>query len=299
VLGDHLRGALEERFAEISVVVCHSGDLRNLDGAKMPRPGNLVNAQIEDPRHLEVACHPGRAMRQPIFHPAIEGLRGLSVLAVMLFHTGAPLVGGGFLGVSTFFTLSGFLITGLLVAEREGSGHIRLGGFWGRRLRRLMPAALAGLALILALGSQFGDAAQRERLGDDGLAALLYVANWQLIATDSAYDDLMGSPSWVQHFWSLAIEEQYYAAFPLAAAALLAWRRRWPLALLLTLGCVGSWSWLSWLSTQPVPTERLYYGTDTRVAELLIGGLLALALSGRSPSPGVARPVTGSPRDLT
>ena len=127
------------------------------------------------------------------FQPALEGLRGLAVLAVLLFHAEVPGLGGGFLGVSTFFTLSGFLITGLLVAEREHEGHVRLRAFWARRFRRLMPAAFLGLLFILVLGSTFGDFPQHQRLRFDGLASLFYLANWWMIYTGAAYADLMGS----------------------------------------------------------------------------------------------------------
>ena len=220
-------------------------------------------------------------MRHLPFQPALEGLRGLAVLAVLLFHAEIPGVGGGFLGVSTFFTLSGFLITGLVTAEREHEGRIHLRAFWGRRFRRLMPAALVGLAAIVALGSTFGDFPQHDRLRADGLAALLYVANWWLILSGAAYADLMGSPSFVQHFWSLAIEEQYYAVFPVVATALLARGGRRPLAVALGIGTLVSWAWMLELSDSTASTARIYYGTDTRCGELLVGGVLALVLSGR------------------
>ena len=175
-------------------------------------------------------------MRRLPFLPALEGLRGVAVLVVLLFHAEVPGVGGGFLGVSTFFTLSGFLITRLLTAEGERDGRIGLRAFWGRRFRRLMPAALVGLAAIALLASLFGDYTQLQRLREDGIAALLYFANWWLIISGAAYDDLMGSPSFIQHFWSLAIEEQYYAVFPLVAAVLLARGGRRPLAIVLPTG---------------------------------------------------------------
>jgi len=227
-------------------------------------------------------------MRLP-FQPALEGLRAFAVLPVLLFHAEVPGFGGGFLGVSTFFTLSGFLITGLLVAEWESRSRISLPNFWERRFRRLMPAALAGLVLAMTLGAVFGDTVQRERLGDDALTSLLYVSNWHFILTGAAYDDLMGSPSLVQHFWSLSIEEQYYALAPLVAALLLGVGGRRTLSGVIGLVTVGSWLWLAWLNGQDVTTARLYYGTDTRCGELLVGGVLAALLSGRSPGPGLAR----------
>ena len=228
-------------------------------------------------------------MRHLPFQPALEGLRGLAVLAVLLFHAEVPGAGGGFLGVSTFFTLSGFLITGLLTAEREHEDRIRLRAFWGRRFRRLMPAALVGLATIVVLGSSFGDFSQHERLRIDGLSALLYSANWWLIFSGGAYADLMGSPSFIQHFWSLAIEEQYYAVFPLVAAVLLARGGRRPLGVVLAIGTLASWIWMFDLGASTATTARIYYGTDTRCGELLVGGVLALVLSGRSVSTRAGR----------
>ena len=99
-------------------------------------------------------------MSTRVFHPGLEGLRGISVLAVLLFHADLGLLPGGFLGVSTFFTLSGFLITGLLVDEYERTGGVRLGAFWGRRLRRLLPASLTALLVIGLLGPLFADGKQ-------------------------------------------------------------------------------------------------------------------------------------------
>jgi peptidoglycan/LPS O-acetylase OafA/YrhL len=111
------------------------------------------------------------------FLPGLEGLRGLAVLVLLLFHDGFVWMQGGFLGVSTFFTLSGFLITGLLVSEFERTGRIDLPGFWGRRFRRLMPAALLTLLGVAIFGHLGADATQHERLLGDGLSALFYVAN--------------------------------------------------------------------------------------------------------------------------
>ena len=111
--------------------------------------------------------------------PALDGLRGLAVIGAILFHGGFTWARGGFLGVSTFFVLSGFLITNLLVREWDNGGTIRLGRFWIRRLRRLLPAALLALALVALLWWQLGTAEQLAKLRWDMLAALAYVANWR------------------------------------------------------------------------------------------------------------------------
>jgi peptidoglycan/LPS O-acetylase OafA/YrhL len=214
------------------------------------------------------------------FQPGLEGLRGIAVVVVLLFHDGFAWMSGGFLGVSTFFTLSGFLITGLLYSEFLRTGRIDLLKFWGRRFRRLMPAAFLTLAGIALFGRLAADATQQERLLGDGLSALFYVENWWLIASDAGYADLIGSPSPLQHFWSLAIEEQYYAIYPvvmLAGLALAGISRR-TLALGLLLMMASAWAWMAWLAGTNVPTARIYFGSDTRSAELLAGGVLALVL---------------------
>lgn len=219
-----------------------------------------------------------------VFHPGLEGLRGASVLAVLIFHARPDWLPGGFLGVSSFFTLSGFLITGLLVAEWDRTQNLSLLAFWGRRLRRLLPASLLALfGIALAFGMR-GDPVELQRLFGDGLSALFYVSNWWLIGTGAAYDDLMGSPSTVQHFWSLSIEEQYYFAYPIIAYAIfrLTSGSTKVFAGILVVASLSSFVWMSWLSTSDVSTARLYYGTDTRAAELLAGGLLAIVLAKRS-----------------
>src|SRR3954453_3626318 len=112
--------------------------------------------------------------RLPYF-PGLDGLRGLAVIAVLFFHGGFSWAVGGYLGVSTFFTLSGFLITSLLLAERTTTRRVNLRAFWGRRLRRLMPASFAALVVVLAFGWIAASAAQQRNLGGDVTAALLYV----------------------------------------------------------------------------------------------------------------------------
>ncbi|MFI5054256.1 MAG: acyltransferase family protein, partial [Acidimicrobiia bacterium] len=208
--------------------------------------------------------------------PGLDGLRGFAVVAVLAFHGGFSWAIGGYLGVSLFFTLSGFLICRLLVAERATTGRIRLGRFWDRRFRRLAPAAMAALALIVVFGFTVATPSQRYNLGGDIRAALAYLANWHLYFGGQSYAAIFTDPSPVQHFWSLAIEEQFYLVFPLVVAATLAvfrGSRRALSAVLLALAC-GSFA----LQLAFTNHDRAYYGTDTRALELLAGALLALAL---------------------
>ena len=143
---------------------------------------------------------------------ALDGLRGIAVLLVVAYHFSPQHLPGGFLGVDVFFVLSGFLITSLLVTERDSSGHIGLRAFWIRRARRLFPALLL---LIIAVGIYsllFASPLAVRSIRDDGLASLFYVANWRFVYSGQSYiEQFVGvGPSPFRHTWSLAIEEQYY-----------------------------------------------------------------------------------------
>jgi peptidoglycan/LPS O-acetylase OafA/YrhL/lysophospholipase L1-like esterase len=218
----------------------------------------------------------------PIAHlPGLDGVRGLAVIGVLLFHGGFVWAKGGFLGVSTFFTLSGFLITNLLVREFEGSSSLDLVRFWGRRLRRLMPAALAAIALIGLVWWRIGTPEQLGSLRFDMLSSLGYVANWRLWTSGISYGSLFSQPTPFQHFWSLAIEEQFYLVFPIVVLACMRIGSRRLLTWVCAICAVISIT-LMWL--QRSDFDRIYYGTDTRVAELLFGVMLALWWSQRDRS---------------
>ena len=224
--------------------------------------------------------------------PALDGLRGLAVAGVVAFHAGFGWATGGFLGVSTFFTLSGFLITSLLLAERSGTGRIDLVAFWARRARRLLPAALLTLLGVSALAGALASPEQLDGLRGDVLSALFYGANWRFLASGQSYGDLFAMPSPVLHFWSLAIEEQLYVAFPLLVVAV---RRR--LGAVLVALVVASVV-LAWILYEPGgSTSAAYYGTGVRAGELLVGALLAMVVARRRDlvrSPAVAVAGTGA-----
>jgi peptidoglycan/LPS O-acetylase OafA/YrhL len=215
------------------------------------------------------------------FLPGLEGLRGAALLGVLLFHAGFGWAKGGFLGVSTFFTLSGFLITLLLVWEFSAKGRIDLKNFWMRRYRRLMPASLACLAGVCLFGATVATPGQLATLRGDVIAALAYVANWRFILTGQSYAQLFRAPSPVLHFWSLAIEEQFYLVFPVLVAGTLIVARGSRRVLSIVLGLVAGLSLLSMflLYSPGDDPSRVYYGTTTRAFELLVGALLALLLS--------------------
>lgn len=211
--------------------------------------------------------------------PALDGLRGVAVIGVLLFHGGFSWATGGFLGVSTFFTLSGFLITNLLVREYDRTHTIRLGTFWSRRFRRLLPAALAALVLIALYGQLYASAEQLRDLRGDVFAALAYVENWRLLFEGKSYADLFSAPSPVQHFWSLSIEEQFYVFFPALVYLSLRFGGRRLLTGVLVVAAVASVV-ASFALAESV--DHVYYGTDTRAFELLAGALLAIWWSGRT-----------------
>jgi peptidoglycan/LPS O-acetylase OafA/YrhL len=224
-----------------------------------------------------------------VHQPGLDGLRGLAVALVVLFHADIEWMSGGFLGVSVFFTLSGFLITSLLVAERERHGRIDLRAFWSRRLRRLAPASLAAIVIVVGLASWLSTSSEASRIKGDAVSAALYVSNWRFIAAEHSYADLFSAPSPLLHIWSLSIEEQMYVVVPLVVVGVLAlgWSRH-RLGLVL-LGLAGA-STITGIAVSGV--DRVYYGTDTRAAELLLGAVLACFIGGRDwamPSPRWAR----------
>lgn len=208
------------------------------------------------------------------YRPGLDGLRGLAVAAVVAYHLGMPGAAGGWLGVSAFFTLSGFLITALLLGEHEATGRIDLRAFWARRARRLLPAAAACLVLAAGVGALEGGPAS---LPADLRAAVAYVANWRFIAEGTGYAHAFGLPSPVQHLWSLAIEEQFYVVYPLVALVVLrAGGRR-------ALGWTAATAAAASLAAQLVitGTDRRYFGTDARAAELALGALAAVLVWSR------------------
>ncbi len=148
------------------------------------------------------------------FRGDVEGLRGVAVLAVVCYHAGFGGTGGGFVGVDVFFVISGFLITGLLWRELESSGRISFGAFYGRRLRRLLPAAAVVLVVTTVVSAWVLSPLQARDVIHDAQSAALYVANYRFAALRTDY--LAGQAvSPIQHYWSLAVEEQFYLVWPL------------------------------------------------------------------------------------
>ena len=214
------------------------------------------------------------------YRPALDGLRAVAVVAVLLYHGGVTWMAGGFLGVDVFFVLSGFLITSLLVQEWTRTGRIALVAFWLRRARRLLPAMFIVL-LAVSVYAFAAPSAQRALLRGDALSTLAYVSNWWFIDSGQSYFAQFVEPSPLRHTWSLAIEEQFYIVFPLLLVALLG-RARLRLAglrVILLAGVVGSALLMGFLHEPLTDPSRVYYGTDTRAQALLLGGVVALVPS--------------------
>jgi len=232
---------------------------------------------------------------------SLDGLRGLAVLAVVLYHFSPDLAPGGFLGVDLFFVLSGFLITSLLVREWDGTHTVSLSAFWIRRARRLVPALLLVLTAVGVYTLLMDDRVDAQRFAVDGLSALGYVANWHFIESGQSYIDqfLQGAVSPLRHMWSLAIEEQFYLVWPLIVLGVVKLvpsrgtrvsRRRNAFRRTLITVCVvlGGLSFVRMLTLYSPDGDlnRVYYGTDSRAFIILIGAVLAAITWG---APAVAR----------
>ena len=223
---------------------------------------------------------PGETTKTRTRAPGLDGVRALAVLAVIGFHEGASELSGGFLGVDIFFVLSGFLITDLLVAGSGDAGHLDLTGFWTRRARRLLPA-LAAMLVVVTAAATFIEPGQEPSLRLALLAAATYTSNWFQILHHVPYfaaSGQLGTPPPLDHLWSLAIEEQFYLAWPvivgLVVARLAARRARVTFALL---GAAVSALIMALQYTPGGDPSPVYYGTDTHASALLIGAALALA----------------------
>jgi len=222
------------------------------------------------------------------FRPDVQGLRAVAVGLVLLYHAGIPLTPGGFVGVDVFFVISGFLITSLLVGEYERTGRISLAGFYARRAKRLLPAAAVVLAATVALTMAFVPKIRWSEIGGDIVASALYVVNWRLAdrSVDYLAEDSEVSP--VMHYWSLAVEEQFYLVWPVLLLLVGWWVRRrrsrrghatgLTAAMWIALAIVGlpSLAWSVHLTANSPASA--FFVTTTRMWELAIGAAVALAI---------------------
>lgn len=252
-----------------------------------------TRSRTPDAPPASAATAQDRSSRAATFQPEIQGLRALAVILVVIYHFWPERLSGGYVGVDVFFVISGYLITAHLFKEASTRGAVRLGRFWARRIRRLLPLSLLVLLLtailtVLIMPSTEWSAARRQII-----ASTLYVQNWILAEDSVDYSKLDQGATAVQHFWSLSVEEQFYVLWPLllalvlAVAALVLKGRQelteprvrrlflWTLGLLAAASLVFS----VWFTAQD--QAQAYFVTPTRIWEFAAGGLLALIMGSR------------------
>jgi peptidoglycan/LPS O-acetylase OafA/YrhL len=230
------------------------------------------------------------------FRADVEGLRAVAILAVVAYHAGVGQVRGGFVGVDIFYVLSGFLITGLLWEELQATGRLRFRTFYARRARRLLPAAVLVLVVTVAASSVWLSPLQARVVARDALAAALYVANYRFAALRTDYLAAT-SPSPLQHYWSLGVEEQFYLLWPLLLLAVFLAGRRLhtasPATAAAVLALAGLGSFALSLRLTAVSQPWAFFSLPTRAWELAAGGLVALSAPRLRRLPGVAAAVLG------
>ncbi|MBK4348365.1 acyltransferase family protein [Lacisediminihabitans changchengi] len=209
--------------------------------------------------------------------PGLDGLRAIAVLAVLVYHLSPGALTGGFLGVDIFFVISGFLITGLVLRERETTGRLRLRAFWLRRARRLLPALGALLLVCSAVAWLIGGDVLLH-LGRQLLGAVTFSSNWVAVANDQSYFDET-APELFRNLWSLAVEEQFYLVWPLLVLPLALIRSRRVRVAIVAIIAAGSAVAMAVLFPPAGDATRVYYGTDTHSFGLAIGAVLAILTS--------------------
>ena len=214
---------------------------------------------------------------------ALDGLRGLAVIAVMAYHVVPDPFTGGWLGVDIFFVLSGFLICAMLLREQERNAAIDYKRFLVRRARRLVPGLILMLLAILTAANIYESAGRRKDVAIDVMSSLFQVSNWRLILANESYFAKVSVPSPIRHTWSLGVQEQFYFIFPLLLIFLFARARNWKTIIIVfsAIGALSFWRMLD-LYVPGTDPSRVYFGTDTRLVELLVGVIGAIWLHQRT-----------------
>lgn len=234
------------------------------------------NTRMFRNQHMRESISPLQSASGKRYMPGLDGLRALSVLAVIAYHLNLKWAQGGLLGVGIFFVISGYLITDQIINYWEQHRRLNLLDFWIRRARRLLPAMLCML-LFVALWLLVVDPSRLHMLQGDFISSLFYVNNWWLIFHKVSYFESFGPPSPIGHLWSLAIEEQFYILWPLLLLLVLKFapRRGKLFGLILVCAAVSALA-MTMIYVPGTDPSRVYYGTDTRVFALLIGAALAV-----------------------
>lgn len=263
---------------------------RHASDQQAPHERSRANRQATEPRHAagshraptNKGAHTNSAAKEQAptrpksrYIPALDGLRTLAVVAVVLYHLNLTWAQGGLLGVTIIFVLSGYLITRLLINEVSKTGRIDLKSFWIRRIRRLFPAVVTVVVVTCALCTIFNHV-MLTKMRPDILPSLLFFNNWWQIAQNVSYFNALGDPSPLTHFWSLAIEEQFYLIWPPLLFAMVSMHVSKPNTRRVVLGLAAVSALAMMVLYNPAADpSRVYYGTDTRVFSLLLGAWMA------------------------
>lgn len=235
------------------------------------------------------------------YWPALDGIRAIAILAILVFHywpVDFGILTGGFIGVEIFFVISGFLITFLLLREWQKYGQIKLAGFWRKRARRLVPAFVAMILLVVLFSAVMPEMQSRIKdsqlpaiaelipdmdgeaysLKSQALFGIIYATNWHLIFRGSSYFEQTNRPPLLEHLWSLAIEGQFYLFWPIFLVFLLKTLKRkpaWHFIIFIAMAAFSAYR-MVYLGQNSVQVSRAYFGTDARIYALVLGGILAL-----------------------
>lgn len=211
----------------------------------------------------------------------LDGLRAIAVIGVIAYHLNLDFIPGGLLGVGIFFVLSGYLITDILLSQWREHGRIALGDFWLRRFRRLLPGMLTMTAVVM-LWLLCTDSSRLASLRGDIVSGVAYISNWWYIFHHVSYFESFGPPSPFGHFWSLAVEEQFYLVWPLLLiAAIVLFKRKGWLVVFIVVAAELSAGAMAIMYNPDLDPSRVYYGTDTRAFALLTGAALAVVWPSR------------------